>query len=36
MGEEVTPFSVEFNGSLRVESRAERLTSEAGRSSCGR
>lgn len=30
MGEEVTPFSVEFNGSLRVESRSERLTSEAG------
>jgi hypothetical protein len=30
MGEEATPFSVEFNGSLRVESRSERLTSEAG------
>ena len=30
MGEEVTPFSVEFNGSLRIESRAERLTAEAG------
>lgn len=30
MGEEVTPFSAEFNGSLRIEARAERLTSDAG------
>ncbi len=30
MGEEVTPFSVEFNGSLRIEARVERLTSDAG------
>jgi hypothetical protein len=30
MGEDVTPFRAEFNGSLRIESRAERLTSEAG------
>lgn len=30
MGEEVTPISAEFNGSLRIEARAERLTSEAG------
>lgn len=30
MGEDLTPFWAEFNGSLRIESRAERLTSEAG------
>lgn len=30
MGEDLTLFSAEFNGSLRIESRAERLTSEAG------
>ena len=30
MGEDLTPFWTEFNGSLRIESRAERLTSEAG------
>jgi len=30
MGEELALFSSEFNGSLRVESRAERLTAEAG------
>ena len=30
MGEDLTPFWAEFNGSVRIESRAERLTSEAG------
>ncbi len=30
MGEDVTPFSAEFNGSLRIEARVERLTSDAG------
>ena len=30
MGEELSLFSPEFNGSIRVEGRAERLTSEAG------
>jgi hypothetical protein len=30
MGEDLTLFSAEFNGSLRIESRAERLTSDAG------
>lgn len=30
MGEDLTPFWAEFNGSLRMEARAERLTSEAG------
>lgn len=30
MGEDLTLFSTEFNGSLRIESRAERLTGEAG------
>ena len=30
MGEEATPFFAKFNGSLRIESRSERLTSEAG------
>ena len=30
MGEELSLFGVEFNGSLRVEARAERLTGEAG------
>ena len=30
MGEDLTLFAAEFNGSLRVESRAERLTAEAG------
>lgn len=30
MGEELTLFPAEFNGSLRIESRQERLTSEAG------
>lgn len=30
MGEDLTLFGTEFNGSLRVEARAERLTSEAG------
>jgi hypothetical protein len=30
MGEDLTPFWAEFNGSLRIEARAERLTSEAG------
>jgi hypothetical protein len=30
MGEDLTLFPVEFNGSLRIESRAERLTAEAG------
>jgi hypothetical protein len=30
MGEDLTLFRAEFNGSLRIESRPERLTSEAG------
>ena len=30
MGEELSLFRPEFNGSIRVEARAERLTSEAG------
>jgi|CXWL01.1.fsa_nt_gi hypothetical protein len=30
MGEDLTLFPAEFNGSLRVEARAERLTAEAG------
>ena len=30
MGEELSLFQPEFNGSIRVEARAERLTSEAG------
>lgn len=30
MGEDFAAFSADFNGSLRIESRAERLTSEAG------
>ena len=30
MGEELSLFGAEFNGSLRVEARAERLTAEAG------
>lgn len=30
MGEHLTLFAAEFNGSLRVEARPERLTAEAG------
>ena len=30
MVEDPTPFRVDFNGSLRIEGRPERLTSEAG------
>jgi hypothetical protein len=30
MSEELSLFRPEFNGSIRVEARAERLTSEAG------
>jgi len=30
MGEELTLFRAAFNGSLRIESRGEHLTSEAG------
>ena len=30
MGEELALFRAEFNGSLRIEARPERLTSEAG------
>ncbi len=30
MGEDLTLFRAEFNGSLRIEARSERLTSEAG------
>jgi len=30
MGEELTLFRAEFNGSVRIESRSERLTAEAG------
>jgi hypothetical protein len=30
MGEDLTLFRAEFNGSLRIEAQPERLTSEAG------
>lgn len=30
MGEDLTPFWADFNGSLRIDSRSERLTTEAG------
>ena len=30
MGEILTDFSLKFNGSVKLEARAERLTSEAG------
>ncbi len=30
MGEDLTLFRLEFNGSLRIDARPERLTSEAG------
>lgn len=30
MGEEILPFGTEFNGSIRIEARGEKLTSEAG------
>ncbi len=36
MGEILTDFSLKFNGSVKLEARAERLTSEAGRCCSGR